>query len=98
MHKIIIFFQKKSIKKEICLPTLPKIFRPITRNTLLFLFGLTGKKTKKTTTTINYDSLLNSLKKYDLYIKLCLYVLQVTAKDDLLNNESLLINSLILLI
>ena len=24
----------------ICVPTLPKIFRPVTRNTLIFLFGL----------------------------------------------------------
>ena len=34
MHKIIYFFQEKNV------PTLPKIFRPVTRNTLLFLFGL----------------------------------------------------------
>ena len=36
MHKIIFFPEKK-----ICVPTLPKIFRPITRNMLIFLFGLT---------------------------------------------------------
>ena len=36
MHKIIFFSRKK-----ICLPTLPKIFRPVTRNTLIFLFGPT---------------------------------------------------------
>ena len=43
MHKIIHFFQiKQIIKKEICVPTLglPKMFRPVTRNTLLILFGL----------------------------------------------------------
>ena len=34
MHKIIYFFKKK------CVPTLPKIFRAATRNTLIFLFGL----------------------------------------------------------
>ena len=27
-------------KKKICVPTLPKMFRPVTRNTLIFLFGL----------------------------------------------------------
>ena len=36
MHKIIIIFPEK----KICVPTLPKIFRPVTRNTLIFLFGL----------------------------------------------------------
>ena len=39
MHKMI-FFQKKKIIKKICVPTLPKIFRPVTRNTLIFLLGL----------------------------------------------------------
>ena len=34
MHKII-FFQKKNNLKKTCLPTLPKIFRPITRNTFI---------------------------------------------------------------
>ena len=38
MHKIA-FFEKKKMKK-ICVPTLAKIFRPVTRNTLIFLFGL----------------------------------------------------------
>ena len=33
----LISFQKKV--KKICVPTLPKIFRPVTRNTL-FLFGV----------------------------------------------------------
>ena len=37
MHKIIFFSRKK--KKKLCVPTLPKIFTPITRNTLIFLFG-----------------------------------------------------------
>ena len=35
-----IFFQKKIIK-QICVPTLAKIFRPVTRKTLIVLFGLT---------------------------------------------------------
>ena len=97
MHKIIIFFQKKSIKKKyVYLPYL-KFSDPLPETHFIFLFGLTGKKTKKTT-TINYDSLLNhtlinSLK--NMIYTLCRYVLQVTAKDDLLNNDSLLINSLI---
>ena len=39
MHKII-FFSRKKIIKKICVPTLPKIFRPVTRNTLFLLFGL----------------------------------------------------------
>ena len=38
MHKIIYFFQKIFFRK-ICVPTLPKIFRPVTRNTLIILFG-----------------------------------------------------------
>ena len=40
MHEIIfftIFFLKKSV------PTLLEIFRPVTQNTLIFLFGLTTK-------------------------------------------------------
>ena len=52
MHKLYIFqmpfkmsksiyFPEKQIIKKICVPTLPKIFRPVTQNTLfLFLFGL----------------------------------------------------------
>ena len=37
MHEIIFFFQKnKIIKKDICMPTLPKTFRPIIGNTLIF--------------------------------------------------------------
>ena len=35
MHKII-FFQKKSM----CVPTLPKISRPVTRNTIMFYLAL----------------------------------------------------------
>ena len=35
MHKNYIF-----LKKKICVSTQPKIFRPVTRNTLIFLFGL----------------------------------------------------------
>ena len=34
MHKIIIFPRKK------CVPTQPKIFKQVTRNTFIFLFGL----------------------------------------------------------
>ena len=34
------FFQKKK-NLNICEPTLPKIFRPVTQNTLIFLFGRT---------------------------------------------------------
>ena len=37
MHKIILF-SKKNNSKKICVPALPKIFRPVTRNTLI-LFG-----------------------------------------------------------
>ena len=37
MHKII-FVSK--VKKKICVPSLPKIFSPVNRNTLIFLFGL----------------------------------------------------------
>ena len=33
MHKFFIFFPEK------CVPTLPKISRTVTRNTLIFLFG-----------------------------------------------------------
>ena len=42
MHTIIFFPEEKIIIiKYVCLlPTLPKIFRPVTRNTLIFLFGL----------------------------------------------------------
>ena len=38
MHKIIFF----SRKKYICMPTLPKIFRPITRSTLVFFWLYKG--------------------------------------------------------
>ena len=37
MHKMI-SFSRKQIEKSV--PTLPEIFRPFTRNTLIFLFGL----------------------------------------------------------
>ena len=36
MLKIIFFFQKKRLYKKICVSTLPKILRPVTRNTLIF--------------------------------------------------------------
>ena len=38
MHEII-FFPEKIITK-ICVPTLPKVFRPVALNTLFFLNGL----------------------------------------------------------
>ena len=38
MHKIILFYGKNYI----CVPTLYKMYRPVTRNTLIFLFGLTN--------------------------------------------------------
>ena len=34
------FFSRKKIKKKKLCATLPKIFWPVTRNTLIFLFGL----------------------------------------------------------
>ena len=43
MHKIIFFPEKKM--KKICVSTQHKIFRPVTRNTFIFLFGL--KRTLK---------------------------------------------------
>ena len=39
LHKTI-FCSRKKNKKKICLPTLPKIFRPVTRNTIILLFVL----------------------------------------------------------
>ena len=36
MYKIIFSPQKQKQNKKICVPTLPKIFRPVTRNTLNF--------------------------------------------------------------
>ena len=41
MHKIMcVFFQKKN-KENVCLvPTLPKIFRPVTQDTHNFIYGL----------------------------------------------------------
>ena len=42
MHKIIFFLEKK-----ICVPTLPKIFRPVTQNTLISLFGLSSNLLKR---------------------------------------------------
>ena len=38
MHKIVNCLKKNNYKK--CVHTLPKIFRQVTRNTLIFLFGL----------------------------------------------------------
>ena len=38
--KMNIFFFKEQIIKKIYVPFLPKMFRPVTRNTLIFLFGL----------------------------------------------------------
>ena len=36
----IIFSEKKKKIEKICVPTLPKIFRPVTLNKLILLFGL----------------------------------------------------------
>ena len=47
------FSRKKIIKKKLCVPTLPKIFRPVTRNTLIFLFGL--MKDEKIITKRHFD-------------------------------------------
>ena len=45
MHKITLFFSRKKRVKKICVPTLLKIVRPITLNTLVFfLFGLNGRE------------------------------------------------------
>ena len=39
--KLIFFQKKRTIKKYMCAyPTLPKNFTPLTRNTLIFLFGV----------------------------------------------------------
>ena len=42
MHKIIFFSRKISLKKtkkkQVCVPTLPKIFRPVAQNTLIFFY------------------------------------------------------------
>ena len=64
MHKIIFFFPKKKISKKKYEPTLPKIVRPITLNTLIFLFGqtvsltpLSGQSTKYTQSEKNTHSL-----------------------------------------
>ena len=43
MYKILFFPEKENNQKNICVPTLPKIFRPATQNTLIFLFGLIAK-------------------------------------------------------
>ena len=43
MHKIV-FFPGKNICAN---TTIPKVFRPITRNTFIFLFGLMGSKSYK---------------------------------------------------
>ena len=37
MHKIKKKIPEKKKIKKICVPTLPKIFRPVTRNTLIFI-------------------------------------------------------------
>ena len=36
MHKIVFFFPEKNLLN---VPALPKIFRPVSQNTLIFLFG-----------------------------------------------------------
>ena len=40
MHKTIFPEKEKILKKYICMCTIPKIFRPVTLNILIFLFGL----------------------------------------------------------
>ena len=52
-NKIIYFFQKKNNKKK-CVPTLPKIFRPVTQNTLIFLFGLYKTSKKEVTNHLDF--------------------------------------------
>ena len=47
----IYIFRKKNEKKT-CVSTLPKIFRPVTRNTLISLFGLTVNTLKKEITVM----------------------------------------------
>ena len=42
MHKLI-FCSRKKIIKKICVPTLPKIVRPVTKTHLFFSFGLIRK-------------------------------------------------------
>ena len=37
MHKVIFFPRKKIVEKKVCVSILPKIVRPVTRNTLIFL-------------------------------------------------------------
>ena len=46
-------FSGKNIIKEICVPTLPKIFRPVTLNTLISLFDLRVKETCTATEASN---------------------------------------------
>ena len=38
--KIVFFFFQEKLIYQKCVPTLTKIFRLVTRNTLIFLFGL----------------------------------------------------------
>ena len=41
-------FERLKTISKICVPSLPKILRPVTRNTRIFLFGLRGpRKTQK---------------------------------------------------
>ena len=50
MHKKYIFRKKNEKKTRVS--TLPKIFRPVTRNTLISLFGLTINTLKKEITVM----------------------------------------------
>ena len=63
MHKIIKKRSRKNIKKKICVPTLPKIFRPVTRNTLIFLFGLNSIKLNPLCANRNKSCLFSRLLK-----------------------------------
>ena len=40
MHITLFFFPEKKIIEKNCVPTLPKIFRPVTLNTLIFYLAL----------------------------------------------------------
>ena len=72
MHKIIFFFKKKkNNQKIICVPTLPKIFRPVTQNTLIFIFGLTSSCSYKNTGQSRYVKL--AYHEYTAYVKVIIH-------------------------
>ena len=53
-----------------CVPTLPKIFRPITGNTLIFLFGLSQWQTGHFLINVHLYSLLPNFNLYTSFILL----------------------------